>query len=73
MFAEYKNMLRKMRGTIIGWSIGLLLYDWMMSSFYSSIGEMADEPALWTDNPCVTSVFLDYFHILWRNSVKPSS
>jgi len=43
MFAEYKNMLRKMRGTIIGWSIGLFLYDWMMSSFYSSIGKLADE------------------------------
>lgn len=32
-----------MRGTIIGWSIGLFLYDWMMSSFYSTIGEMADQ------------------------------
>jgi ABC-2 type transport system permease protein len=50
MFAEYKNMLRKMRGTIIGWSIGLLLYDWMMSSFYSSIGEMADEFMLMLEN-----------------------
>ncbi|NIV13507.1 MAG: ABC transporter permease subunit [Aliifodinibius sp.] len=43
MFAEYKNTLRKMRGTIIGWSISLFLYDWMMSSFYKSIGELADQ------------------------------
>ncbi|PVX25246.1 MAG: hypothetical protein CW691_05185 [Candidatus Bathyarchaeum sp.] len=34
----------------------------------SITGELANEPALWTDNPCVTSVFLDYFHILWTNS-----
>jgi ABC-2 type transport system permease protein len=43
MFAEFKNTLKKMRGTIIGWSIGLLLYDMMMSSFYSSIGQMGDQ------------------------------
>ncbi len=43
MFAEFKNTLKKLRGTIIGWSIGLLLYDMMMSSFYSSIGQMGDQ------------------------------
>jgi len=43
MFAEFKNTLRKLRGSIIGWTIGLALYDWMMSSFYSSIGNMADQ------------------------------
>jgi ABC-2 type transport system permease protein len=43
MFAEYKNTLRKLRGTIIGWSIGLGLYDWFMSGFYSSIVDLADE------------------------------
>lgn len=43
MFAEYKNTLRKLRGSIIGWTIGLVLYDWMISSFYSSIGNLADQ------------------------------
>lgn len=43
MFAEYLNTLRRMRGSIIGWSISLLLYDVMMSSFWDSIGEMGDE------------------------------
>ena len=43
MWTEYKNTLRKLRGAIIAWSIGLVLYDWMMSSFYSSIIDMADE------------------------------
>ena len=43
MFAEFKNTLKKMRGTIIGWSIGLLLYDMLMSSFYSSIQDLGDE------------------------------
>lgn len=50
MFAEYKNTLRKLRGTLIGWSIGLFLYDWMMSSFYSSIGQMADEFMVMLEN-----------------------
>lgn len=43
MWAEFRNTLRKLRGSIIGWSIGLALYDLMMSSFYSSIMEMGDE------------------------------
>lgn len=43
MFAEFKNTLRKLRGGIIGWSIGLFLYDLLMSSFYSSIADMGDE------------------------------
>ncbi len=43
MFAEYKNTLRKLRGSMIGWGIGLLLYDWLMSSFFSSIVEMSDQ------------------------------
>lgn len=43
MLAEFRNTLRKLRGSIIGWSIGLVLYDLMMSSFYSSIGELGDQ------------------------------
>lgn len=43
MFAEFKHTLRRMRGPIIGWGIGLFLYDLLMSSFYSSILEMGDQ------------------------------
>lgn len=43
MFAEFRNTLRKLRGSILGWSIGLVLYDLLMSSFYSSIVGMGDE------------------------------
>ena len=35
----------------------------------SSTGDLEDEHALWTENPCLTSVFLDYFDVLWANSV----
>lgn len=35
----------------------------------SEVG-LAKAPALWTDNPCLTSVLLDYFEILWKNSKK---
>ncbi len=37
MFAELKHTLRRLRGAMIGWGIGLFLYDLLMSSFYSSI------------------------------------
>jgi ABC-2 type transport system permease protein len=43
MLAEYLNTLRRLRGAIIGWSIGLLLYDVMMASFWDSIAGMGDE------------------------------
>lgn len=43
MFAEFKYTLRKLRGTIIGWGIGLFIYDLLMSSMYSSIQEMGDQ------------------------------
>ncbi|MCB2179565.1 ABC transporter permease [bacterium] len=50
MFAEFLNTLRKLRGSIIGWSIGLVLYDLLMSSFYSSIMEMGDEMVAMLEN-----------------------
>lgn len=43
MFAEYKHTLRKMRGQMIGWSLGIFLYGLLMSAFYSSIGELGDQ------------------------------
>jgi ABC-2 type transport system permease protein len=43
MFAEFKHTLRKKRGALIGWGIGLFLYGFMMSSFYSNIKEIGDQ------------------------------
>jgi ABC-2 type transport system permease protein len=40
MFAEFKHTLRRQRGSMIGWGIGLFLYSLMMVAFYSSIGDM---------------------------------
>lgn len=34
MFTEFKHTLRKMRGSMIGWAIGLGLYGMLMSWFY---------------------------------------
>jgi len=42
MFAEFINTLRKLRGSILGWGIGLFLYDLLIASMYSSIIEMGD-------------------------------
>jgi ABC-2 type transport system permease protein len=40
MFAEFKHTLRRMRGQMIGWGIGLALYGLMMVYFYTTIAEM---------------------------------
>jgi ABC-2 type transport system permease protein len=37
MFAEFKHTLRRLRGQIIGWSIGLALYGLMMVSIFDSM------------------------------------
>ena len=37
MFAEFKHTLRRMRGQMIGWGIGLTLYGVLMVSLYDSI------------------------------------
>jgi len=37
MLAEFKHTLRRLRGQIIGWSIGVGLYALLMVSFYDSI------------------------------------
>lgn len=43
MFAEFLNQLRRLRGAIIGWSIGLGLYDIMMASFWDSMSGMGSD------------------------------
>lgn len=40
MFAEFKHTLRRQRGSLLGWGIGLFLYSLMMIFFYSSVGDM---------------------------------
>jgi ABC-2 type transport system permease protein len=37
MWTEIKHTLRRLRGQIIGWSIGLALYIWMMAAIYPDI------------------------------------
>lgn len=37
MLAEFKHTLRRLRGQIIGWSIGLALYGLLMVSFYDTL------------------------------------
>ena len=43
MFAEYKHTLRRLRGNIIGWGIGMFLYDLMMGGLYSSMKDLGDQ------------------------------
>lgn len=40
MFTEIKHTLRRMRGAIIGWGIGLFAYGVMMANFYTSLEMM---------------------------------
>lgn len=40
MFAEFKHTLRRLRGQILAWGIGLFLFGLMMAFFFSTIGEM---------------------------------
>jgi ABC-2 type transport system permease protein len=42
MFAEFKHALRRLRGRIIGWSIGVGLYSLMMVFLYDAVLEMMD-------------------------------
>jgi ABC-2 type transport system permease protein len=40
MFTEIKHTLRRMRGTILGWGIGLFLYSLLMQYFFTSLEMM---------------------------------
>jgi ABC-2 type transport system permease protein len=40
MWAEFKHTLRRLRGQMIGWSIGLALYALMMVSLFDSIADI---------------------------------
>jgi len=40
MFAEFKHTLRRLRGQIVGWSLGLGLYSLFMALFWDTVLEM---------------------------------
>lgn len=40
MFTEFKYTLRRLRGQIIGWGVGLFLYGLMMAMFYNTVQNM---------------------------------
>ena len=40
MAVEFKHTLRRLRGQIIGWAVGVALYGLMMAFFFPSIGQM---------------------------------
>ncbi len=43
MLAEFKHTLRRLRGQIIGWGIGVGLYGLLMALLYPSIAEMGED------------------------------
>lgn len=45
MLAEFKQTLRRLRGQVIGWAVGIGLYGFLMSFFYPSMAEMGDMTA----------------------------
>ena len=46
MLAEFKHTLRRMRGQIIGWSIGLGLYGLLMALLFDSVSQIEGMEAL---------------------------
>ena len=40
MFAEFKHTLRRLRGSILGWGIGLAAYTLLIAAFYGSLSRM---------------------------------
>ena len=42
MIIEFIHTLRRLRGTIMGWSFGLFIYDIFISSFFNSVKEMGE-------------------------------
>lgn len=51
MYTEFIHTLRRMRGSIIGWGIGLFLYGLLMASFYSSLQGMTELTELLENYP----------------------
>ncbi|MDI7275777.1 MAG: ABC transporter permease subunit [Anaerolineae bacterium] len=51
MLAELKHTLRRLRGQMIGWGVGLALYSLMMAFFYAEMGGMGDLQAFVENYP----------------------
>jgi len=51
MFTEFKHTLRRLRGSIIGWGIGIFSYGLLMASFYSAMQGMEDFTELLENYP----------------------
>lgn len=57
MWAEFKHTLRRMRGQIIGWSIGVALYSLLMVFLYPTVTGIEDLTALYASFPEEMMVF----------------
>ncbi|NLF11756.1 MAG: ABC transporter permease subunit [Anaerolineaceae bacterium] len=57
MWAEFKHTLRRMRGQIIGWSIGVGLYSLLMVFLYPTVTGIEDLTALYGSFPEEMMVF----------------
>jgi len=67
MFAEYKHALRRLRGRIIGWSIGLGLYSLLMIFMYDAVLEIMGVEELLSAYPPEMMAFIgvtDIFAIM---------
>jgi len=67
MFAEYKHALRRLRGRIIGWSIGLGLYSLLMVFMYDAVLEIMGVEELLSAYPPEMMAFIgvtDIFAIM---------
>jgi len=57
MWAEFKHTLRRMRGQIIGWSIGVALYSLLMVFLYPTVTGIEDLTTLYASFPEEMMVF----------------
>ncbi len=62
MFTEIKHTLRRMRGSIIGWGIGLFLYGLLMASFFSSMQGMEELAQMLENYPAEMLAFFPSIH-----------
>jgi ABC-2 type transport system permease protein len=58
MFAEFKHTLRRKRGAIIGWGVGLALYGILMVAMYDSIADIEGMQQLLESYPKEIMAFL---------------
>lgn len=70
MWAEFKHTLRRMRGQIIGWSIGIALYSLMMVVLYPAVTDIEDLTALYESFPKEMMVFFGAGDIMMLNTPR---